>query len=96
MRKKRILFCSEATFLNTGYATYARETLNYLHSTGKYDLAEMASYGEKNDPRGKDLPWAFYGAMPNTTCEPLSSKEEIDAYNSKPTNQFGEFAFEHV
>lgn len=96
MRKKRILFCSEATFLNTGYATYARETLNYLHSTGKYDLAEMASYGEKNDPRGQDLPWAFYGAMPNTTCEPLSSKEEIDAYNSKPTNQFGEFAFEHV
>ena len=45
MRKKRILFCSEATFLNTGYATYTREILNYLHSTGKYEIAEMDSYG---------------------------------------------------
>ena len=45
MRKKRILFCSEATFLNTGYATYTREILKYLHGTGKYEIAEMASYG---------------------------------------------------
>ena len=45
MRKKRILFCSEATFLNTGYATYTREILTYLHSTGKYALADMAAYG---------------------------------------------------
>ena len=28
--KKKILFCSEATFVNTGYATYTREILNYL------------------------------------------------------------------
>ena len=52
MRKKRILFCSEATFLNTGYATYTREILKYLNSTGKYELTELSSYGERNDPRG--------------------------------------------
>jgi len=96
MRKKRILFCSEATFLNTGYATYTREILKYLHSTGKYELAEMASYGERDDPRANDSPWQFFGVMPNQTCEPKSSQEEVDAYNSKPTNQFGEYAFESV
>jgi len=96
MRKKRILFCGEATFLNTGYATYNRETLNYLHSTGKYELAELSAYAELNDGRGDLTPWKFYGAMPNATAEPKSSREEIDEYNSKPTNQFGEWAFERV
>jgi len=96
MRKKRILFCGEATFLNTGYATYCRETLKYLHSTGKYELAEMASYGERNDPRAADLPWKFYGVMPNTGCEPKASEKELEAYHASPTNQFGEFVFETV
>jgi len=96
MRKKRILFCGEATFLNTGYATYCRETLKYLHSTGKYELAEMASYGERNDPRAADLPWKFYGVMPNTGCEPKASEKELEAYHASPTNQFGESVFETV
>jgi len=96
MRKKRILFCSEATFLNTGYATYTREILNYLHSTGKYEIAEMAAYGEKNDPRAANIPWKYYGVSPNQNCEPKASEEEMRAYQSNPTNQFGAWAFEHV
>ncbi|MBG88424.1 MAG: hypothetical protein CMO80_16195 [Verrucomicrobiales bacterium] len=96
MRKKRILFCSEATFLNTGYATYTREILNYLHSTGKYELAEMASYGQRNDPRAVNIPWKFYGVQPNQDCEPRASQQELDMYGSSGTNQFGEWIFEHV
>ena len=96
MRKKRILFCGEATFLNTGYATYNREILTYLHSTGKYELAELSAYGELNDARGDSIPWKFYGAMPNINSEPKSSQEEINDYGSKATNQFGEWAFERV
>lgn len=90
MRKKRILFCSEATFLNTGYATYTREILNYLHSTNKYELAELASYGEMNDPRASNIPWKFYGVAPNDSC----SQEEKEQYQNHPTAQFGELAFE--
>lgn len=90
MRKKRILFCSEATFLNTGYATYTREILNYLHSTGKYELAEMASYGERGDPKAANIPWKFYGVVPPQNA----SDEEKQRYAATPTNQFGEFAFE--
>ena len=63
MRKKRIIFCTEATFLNTGYSTYTREILNYLHSTNKYELAELAAYAQDNDPRAAGIPWKFYGVM---------------------------------
>ena len=96
MRKKRILFCSEATFLNTGYATYTREVLTYLLSTGKYELAELAAYGERNDPRAAGIPWKYYGVMPNTESEPKATREELEQYGSQPTNQFGEFLFEAV
>ena len=89
MRKKRILFCSEATFLNTGYATYTREILNYLHSTGKYELAEMAAYGTRNDPRAANTPWKFYGVMPPDNAP----EEEKNRYNSNPVYQFGEHLF---
>jgi glycosyltransferase involved in cell wall biosynthesis len=92
MKKKRILFCSEATFLNTGYATYTREILNYLHGTGKYEIAEMASYGMRNDPRAANIPWKFYGVMPPEDA----SEEEKQAYGANPTHQFGEWCFEHV
>lgn len=92
MRKKKILFCSEATFLNTGYATYTREILNYLHGTGKYELAEMASYGERQDKRASGIPWRFYGVVPDDSC----SQEEKNQYSNHPTAQFGELFFEHV
>lgn len=90
MRKKRILFCSEATFLNTGYATYTREILNYLHGTGKYEIAELASYAENNDPRS-NTPWRFFGVMPSQDNEQL-----FQAYRSDMRGQFGGFAFEKV
>jgi len=92
MRKKRILFCSEATYLNTGYATYTREILNYLHSTGKYELAEMASYGENDDPRSQNIPWKFYGVVPRASAP----EEEKQQYANHPTAQFGELMFEPV
>lgn len=90
MRKKRILFCSEATFLNTGYATYTREILNYLHQTGKYEIAEMASYGQRHDARAANIPWKFYGVIPDEKC----SESERKQYYEFPTAQFGELLFE--
>jgi glycosyltransferase involved in cell wall biosynthesis len=92
MRKKRVLFCTEATFLNTGYATYAREIMNYLHGTGKYELAELASYGEHNDPRAVSIPWKYFSAM----LPKDASKQEEDMFRSKFTMQFGEYAFKDV
>lgn len=90
MRKKRILFCSEATFLNTGYATYTREILNYLHSTNKYIIAELAAYGTPEDPRASSIPWKYYPAALSNSA----SEEEKKRFASQPTNQFGEYSFE--
>lgn len=96
MNKKKILICGEASFLNTGYSNYVNGVLNYLYNTGKYELAELASYGQRNDPRGLSLPWKYYGVQPNEDYEPKATKEEKKAYYSKSSNQFGEFIFEHV
>ncbi len=85
MRKKRILFCSESTFLLTGYATYTREILNYLHSTGKYEIAELGVYGSRDDPRAKNLPWKYYGVVPSDSDSPDVHKR----YQSNPSFQFG-------
>jgi glycosyltransferase involved in cell wall biosynthesis len=92
MRKKKVLFCSEATFLNTGYATYTREILSYLYQTGKYEIAEMASYGLRNDTRASSIPWKFYGVVPDESC----SEEERQQYQNHTTAQFGELMFESV
>ena len=91
MRKKRILFCGEATYLNTGYATYGREVLNRLYQTDKYELTEFASYGTPEEAAKNNIPWTFYPNLPDT-----SNKAEVDQYNSIPTNQFGEWRFEEV
>lgn len=91
MRKKRILFCGEATYLNTGYATYNREVLKRLYQTGKYELAEFAGYGSPQDPRSREIPWKFYGVLPDK-----NNPEQQKEYDSVPTNQFGEWKFEPV
>jgi glycosyltransferase involved in cell wall biosynthesis len=92
MRKKRILFCSEATFLNTGYATYTREILQYLYQTDKYELAELAAYGDSGDRRSLYIPWKFYGA----TLPRNASEDQKRLYQSKYSYQFGEYAFHDV
>ena len=91
MRKKRILFCTESTFLNTGYATYSREILSYLHNTGKYEIAELGAYGHMNDPRSANIPWKFYGVIPHPNDEGNMKK-----YKSNALGQFGGFSFEPV
>lgn len=88
-RKKRILMNNEASFLATGYATYGREVLTRLATSGKYEVAELASYGDVDDPRMRNSPWKYYGNLPLNEVENKS-------YHSKPTHQFGEFRFDNV
>ena len=89
MRKPRILWCGESTFLHTGYAIYGREVLNRLYQTGKYEIAEFSAFGNPDDPKIAELPWTYYSNMPTTD-------EEWETYNSIPTNQFGVWRFEDV
>lgn len=88
--KLKILMCSEASFLSSGFSTYAREILSRLHATNKYEIAEFASYGMVNDPRDKDIPWKYYA---NAVKDNDPRHKE---YNSRTDNQFGRWRFEKV
>jgi glycosyltransferase involved in cell wall biosynthesis len=89
--RKRVLFISEASFLSTGFSTLSLEIMKRLHATSKYELAELAGYGEPGDPRGADLPWTYIPVKPDPR-----SKDENERYNSHPINQFGLWKFEEA
>lgn len=91
MRKKRVLFITEATYLNTGYATYGKEVLERLLATGKYDIAEFSIYGHEEDSRRDLIKWKNYPNAPRRDDE-----EGNKQYNSNPANQFGAWRFERV
>ena len=89
-RKKRILLCNEASFMNSGYANYGRELLQGLHDTNKYEIAELGCYAHIEDPRGKKLPWKFY---PNAVSQ---KDERYNKYSSSAANTFGFWRFDLV
>ena len=87
MNKKRVLLVSESHHLASGFGTYAKEVLTRLWSTGKYEIAEFASYG--NDEVGERVPWRYYNNSPK-------NEEEKKQHNSNPTNVFGLWKFNQV
>lgn len=89
MGKRRILFTGEASYLSTGFATFNREILKRLHATGKYEIAEMGSYGHAQDPRSKQTPWRFYPVLP-------INEQEQKVYDQNPQNQFGRYKIDSV
>jgi glycosyltransferase involved in cell wall biosynthesis len=91
MRKKRVLFISEAAYLNTGYAKYSKEVISRMYKTGKYDIAEFSIYGRHDEPRRSTIPWKNYPNLPDE-----NSEEQVRLYNSSVSNQFGAWRFERV
>jgi glycosyltransferase involved in cell wall biosynthesis len=89
-KKLKILMCSEASFLNSGFGTYANEILKRLHATNKYEIAEFASYGKVNDPQDSSIQWRYYA---NAVDENDPRNKE---YQSSTDNQFGRWRFERV
>lgn len=88
--KLKILMCSEASFVNSGFGIYNKELLSRLYNTNKYDVAEFASYGFVNDPRDKLIPWKYYA---NAVKDDDPRHQQ---YMSRPDNQFGRWRFEKV
>jgi len=88
--KKRILFCSEASCLNTGFSGISRHVINHLYNSGKYEIAEYASYVTENDPRMKRFPWKYYSTIPE------KSSELFQKYANDVHGQFGKTLLEYV
>lgn len=89
MSRKRILFTGEASYLSTGYSTLAKEIISAFHKDGRYDVAEMGSYGTEHDPRAKALPWKFYGVLPR-------NEQENQIYQKTKLNEFGVYKIEAI
>jgi len=89
-KKLKILMCSEASFVNSGFGIYTRELLSRLHKTNKYDIAEFASYGFVNDPRDSSIHWKYYA---NAVRD---NDPRYKEYMSRADNQFGRWRFEKV
>ncbi len=91
MTRKKILFCTEAHYLPTGYSVYTKELLSRLHADPRFEVAELACYADnksvKTNAKG---PWKIY---PN---KPSSDSPEWNEYKSSPTFEFGEFTFNNV
>jgi glycosyltransferase involved in cell wall biosynthesis len=87
MRKKKVLFVTESHQVASGFGTYAKQVLPRLHATGKYELAEFASYAhtEKNP----NVDWLFFSNMPKT-------EKDHHLYNQSPVNHFGHWRFDNV
>ena len=89
-KKLKILMCSEASFLSSGFGTYANQILKRLHATGKYEIAEFASYGRVNDPQDVSIQWKYYA---NAVSE---NDPRWKDYQASSDNQFGRWRFERV
>lgn len=90
MNKRKVLWVSEASFLNTGFSVQSKAILDYLYKTGKYEIIELGSYAKTSDPRADQVPWRFYGAIPEGN-DPIENKR-YETYEG----QFGAAVFENV
>lgn len=80
----------EASYLLTGFGTYQKALLSRLHDTGKYEIAELATYGTIEDPKSKDIPWKYYA----NAVDPTDPRHE--ELMSHSLNQFGQWRFDRV
>lgn len=80
---------NESCILNTGYSTYGREVLTRLFHSGKYEIAEFATYINPKDERLKKIPWKVYTNLPE-------NEHEKNIYERSIINEFGAYKFEQV
>lgn len=90
-KKRKILFVSEASFAATGYGRYYSELINRCYNSGKYRVAEFASFCACGDPRDEKIKWRFYANEP-------SANDQIGhkLYQSNDSNKTGAWRFDKV
>lgn len=91
MRKTRLLWVGESSFLHTGYGTFANECLRRLHALDEFDITELGAFVPPNDVRIWDVPWRFRAVMPDPADESATRR-----FESALLNKFGMERFEEV
>lgn len=90
MRKKKILFVTEASWLSTGYSVYTKEVLSRLGQVNDFEVAELACYCEREDPNIEKSPWKVFAN------KPPANHPSIESYKKNIVAQFGDQSFNDV
>jgi glycosyltransferase involved in cell wall biosynthesis len=93
MQRKKILYHSNFSRILTGFGKNAKNVLQYLHSTGKYDIVELSNGTSKGHPELSLRPWKCVGGIP-------SDKSTIDRINRDPnlskSAQYGSLCIDDI
>ena len=93
MQKKKILYHSNFSRILTGFGKNAKNVLQYLYSTGKYDIVELSNGTSQGHPELSLRPWKCVGGIP-------SDKNTIDRINRDPnlskSAQYGSLCIDDI
>ncbi len=87
--KKRVLWVTEASYMNSGYSTYSRNVLSRLCENDSFEIYELACYGKLDDVKKIRPKWTV---IPN---EP-ANEEEARMLTSDIYMQYGKLKFDRV
>jgi glycosyltransferase involved in cell wall biosynthesis len=91
MRKRKVLFVTEASFHPTGYSVYTKEVLSRLCRNPNLEVAELACYASPEAEEIKKVPWKVYPNVPSA-----DNSELMQVYNSSMSAKFGDLSFNSV
>jgi len=91
MRKIKVLFVTEASYMPTGYSVYTKEVLSRLSKHPQLEVAELACFTTSKAEELKTVPWKVYANVPEPENQNLNN-----VYNSNMSNKFGDFSFNSV
>jgi glycosyltransferase involved in cell wall biosynthesis len=75
--KKKVLYHSNHSKLLSGFGKHAKNMLQYLSLTDKYEIVEFSNGVSEGHEKLKNMPWKTIGALP-------SDKESLDRINKDP------------
>lgn len=65
MRKKKVLFQTDAALAKTGFGRTAKALITYLYNTGKYDITHYCLGINYSHPSKFRTPWKTIGCLPD-------------------------------
>ncbi len=86
MSKKKILYHSDFSLVNTGFGKAARLVLTHLYQTGKYDISHFCCGLTDGHPEFKRLPWKSIGALSPNSQHKDPKMAQMSAYGAFTIN----------
>lgn len=89
--KRKVLINTEASWASTGYGVIGKNLIRRLYDSGKYHIAEFASFCSVGDSRDEMIKWRLY-------CNEPSPQDQVaqQNYASNEGNKTGAWKFDKV